>query len=143
MTLNRAECTILLIDDEPAGLKLRGRVLESIGYNVLCAETGAEGLALFQSHDVDVVVTDHLAGSAFGLASSLDAELFLVHAALAVGQRVAVEAGGDLLRQRGPRQPQRSRPEGAHWRHRPDRGQDGAPHTPRPLREGETCPPAH
>ena len=71
MTGNRADCTILLVDDEPKGLELRGRVLERIGYKVLCAGTSAEGLALFQAHDVDVVVTDHLAGSAFGLASSM------------------------------------------------------------------------
>ncbi len=67
----RADRTILLIDDEPAGLELRGRVLQDIGYKVLSARTGAEGLALFQAHDVDVVVTDHLAGSAYGIASAM------------------------------------------------------------------------
>src|SRR6266542_1825947 len=67
----RADRTILLIDDEPAGLELRGRVLQDIGYKVLSARTGAEGLALFQAHDVDVVVTDHLAGSAPGIALSM------------------------------------------------------------------------
>ena len=71
VTVKRAKCTILLIDDEPAALALRGRVLERIGYKVLSARTGAEGLALFQAHDVDIVVTDHLAGSAFSVASSM------------------------------------------------------------------------
>ena len=71
MTVRRADCTILLIDDEPAGLELRGSVLESIGYRVLSAATAAEGRKLFRTRDVDVVVTDHLAGSAKGLAPSM------------------------------------------------------------------------
>jgi PAS domain S-box-containing protein len=71
MTVNREDCTILLVDDEPAALEVRGHVLERLGYKVLSAKTGVEGLALFQSRDVDVVVTDHLAGLAYGLASSM------------------------------------------------------------------------
>jgi PAS domain S-box-containing protein len=60
--VKRAECTILLIEDEPGGLQVRRRVLESVGFRMLTAATGAEGMKLFRSHPVDAVVSDHLAG---------------------------------------------------------------------------------
>ena len=56
----RANCTVLLIDDELAGLQLRKLVLESVGFKTLAATNGDEGMDLFRLHDVDVVVTDHL-----------------------------------------------------------------------------------
>jgi PAS domain S-box-containing protein len=64
---------VLLIDDEQAGLGLRERVLQSVGYNVLTANTSDEGMNLFRGHDVDVVVTDHLLGraTASGLVSAM------------------------------------------------------------------------
>jgi PAS domain S-box-containing protein len=69
----RTNCTILLIDDELAGLQLRKRVLESVGYRALSATNGDEGMELFRFHDVDVVVTDHLLGraTAAGIAASM------------------------------------------------------------------------
>ena len=51
--------TILCIDDEPSGLLVRSRVLEINGYTVLSAQSGREGLELFRSHPVDVVVLDY------------------------------------------------------------------------------------
>ncbi len=68
-----ANRTILLIDDEPAGLHLRKLVLESVGFKALTATNGDEGMDLFRLHDVDVVVTDHLLGraSAAGVAISM------------------------------------------------------------------------
>ena len=73
MVVDRKERTVLLIDDEQAGLGLRERVLESVGYNVLTASTSDEGMNLFRVHDVDVVVTDHLLGraTASGLVSEM------------------------------------------------------------------------
>src|SRR5437762_4654809 len=47
------------IDDEPLGLVLRKRLLESAGYEVLTAADGTSGLALFVSRDVDAVVLDY------------------------------------------------------------------------------------
>jgi CheY-like chemotaxis protein len=49
---------VLCIDDEAVGLKLRSKVLELQGYNVLQASSGAEGLALFRSANPDLVVMD-------------------------------------------------------------------------------------
>jgi PAS domain S-box-containing protein len=62
MTLQPASTTILLIDDEPSGLKTRERMLESAGFGVLAAASAAEGMRLFRAHEVDAVVTGHLAG---------------------------------------------------------------------------------
>ena len=65
--------TVLLIDDEQAGLELRKMVLESRGFEVLRANTPDDAMELFRSHDVEVVVTDHLLGreTAAGLAATM------------------------------------------------------------------------
>lgn len=49
---------ILCVDDEVSGLQLRKIILEASGYRVLIAPSGAEGLALFAAHPVDLVVLD-------------------------------------------------------------------------------------
>ena len=69
----RTNCTILLIDDEQAGLQLRKLVLENTGYQVFSATSPDEAMSLFRLHDVDVVVTDHLLGraTAAALAASM------------------------------------------------------------------------
>jgi CheY-like chemotaxis protein len=51
--------TILCIDDEALGLRIRRTVLEHAGYRVLTAEDGPSGLALFRGHPVDGVVLDY------------------------------------------------------------------------------------
>lgn len=73
LTSIRTSCTVLLIDDEETGLRLRKLVLESRGFNVHSATDSEEAMALFRMHDVDVVVTDHLLGrsTAAGLASAM------------------------------------------------------------------------
>jgi two-component system, chemotaxis family, CheB/CheR fusion protein len=63
----RGTRTVLLIDDEQAGLQLRKLVLESNGFSVFAATARGEALTLFKNHDVDVVVTDHLLGRATAL----------------------------------------------------------------------------
>jgi len=52
--------TILLVDDEPVILHSIQEVLEELGYKVLTACNGAEGLACFQQHQhsIDGVITD-------------------------------------------------------------------------------------
>jgi len=62
MIAERANCTVLLIDDEQAGLQLRDKVLQSVGFKTLSAVSSEEGLKLFRMFDVDVIVTDHLLG---------------------------------------------------------------------------------
>src|SRR5687767_8329584 len=48
---------ILVVDDEPANLRLLKRVL-SDEYEVLSAQSGAEGLALLKEHDFSLIITD-------------------------------------------------------------------------------------
>jgi CheY-like chemotaxis protein len=51
--------TILCIDDETLGLRIRRTVLEHAGYRVLTAEDGQTGLNLFRGNAVDGVVLDY------------------------------------------------------------------------------------
>ena len=51
---------LLCVDDELSGLQLRKIILESKGYRVLIAGSGAEGVRLFQENPVDLVVLDFL-----------------------------------------------------------------------------------
>ena len=53
------DATILCIDDEPIGLRVRKMLLESQGYKVLTATSGREGLELFAAHPVSAVVLDY------------------------------------------------------------------------------------
>lgn len=52
--------TLLLVDDEPIILHAMQEVFEELGYKVITAQDGAEGLACFQlyQHEIDVIVTD-------------------------------------------------------------------------------------
>ncbi len=50
--------TVLCVDDETIGLRVRKIMLESHGFQVLTATNGQEGIALFEQHDVDLVVLD-------------------------------------------------------------------------------------
>jgi len=51
--------TVLCIDDDPTGLSTRKMLLESAGYHVIEARSGAEGIKLFQSHRVGAVILDY------------------------------------------------------------------------------------
>ena len=51
--------TLLCIDDELIGLKIRKLILERSGYEVLTAEDGPHGLELFRDQDVHGVVLDY------------------------------------------------------------------------------------
>ncbi|HEY5997210.1 MAG TPA: ATP-binding protein, partial [Candidatus Deferrimicrobiaceae bacterium] len=48
--------TILVIDDEPDILALCGDLLGTLGYDVLVAGNGADGVALFKEHDRDIAL---------------------------------------------------------------------------------------
>ncbi len=50
---------ILCIDDDSQSLKVRGILLESMGYKVLTAPDAEHGLRTFQKHDVDAVIMDY------------------------------------------------------------------------------------
>jgi len=56
--MDNARATILIIDNDPDLVAvLRARIL-SEGYNCLGASSGAQGLALYESHHPDLVITD-------------------------------------------------------------------------------------
>jgi CheY-like chemotaxis protein len=51
--------TVLCVDDERIGLRVRKIMLESRGYTVLTANDGPEGLKVFEQNQVDVVILDY------------------------------------------------------------------------------------
>ena len=51
--------TVLCVDDEKIGLRVRKIMLESRGFAVLTASNGPEGLKLFDENHVDVVILDY------------------------------------------------------------------------------------
>jgi two-component system, OmpR family, response regulator CpxR len=64
--------TILCIDDEQTALWLRALILEFAGYRVLSATTAEEGLALFRSESVALVITDNLLAGTTGTAAACE-----------------------------------------------------------------------
>src|SRR5438067_8849741 len=59
--------TILCIDDEQTALQLRQSLLESAGYRVLGAKSGALGITAFKSEQIDAVVLDYWMADMNGL----------------------------------------------------------------------------
>ena len=51
--------TVLCVDDEKIGLRVRKIMLESRGYAVLTANNGPEGLRVFDENQIDLVVLDY------------------------------------------------------------------------------------
>ena len=51
--------TVLCVDDENIGLRVRKLMLEGHGFHVLTATNGQQGLDLFDQNHVDVVVLDY------------------------------------------------------------------------------------
>lgn len=49
---------VLAVDDQPANLRLLDAVLSPRGYRVVSASSGAEALALLETHNVDIVLLD-------------------------------------------------------------------------------------
>jgi CheY-like chemotaxis protein len=59
--------TVLCIDDEQTALQLRQNLLESAGYRVLAAKSGALGIKSFKSEPVDAVILDYWMADMNGL----------------------------------------------------------------------------
>jgi len=55
---NEAGVRVLLVEDDEDNRELMAEVLESAGYQVVTAGTGAEGLRILAESSVDVVITD-------------------------------------------------------------------------------------
>jgi CheY-like chemotaxis protein len=51
--------TVLCVDDEAIGLRVRKLMLEGAGFHVLTATSGQQGLEIFDRNQVDVVVLDY------------------------------------------------------------------------------------
>jgi len=51
--------TVLCVDDENIGLRVRKIMLEGHGFHVLTASNGQQGIDLFDQNHVDVVVLDY------------------------------------------------------------------------------------
>jgi CheY-like chemotaxis protein len=51
--------TVLCVDDEAIGLRVRKIMLESHGFKVLTANSGQQGLTIFNDNNVDLVVLDY------------------------------------------------------------------------------------
>lgn len=57
--MERESATVLCIDDEQTALQLRQTVLESAGYKVLTAKSGALGIQAFKAAPVSAVILDY------------------------------------------------------------------------------------
>ncbi len=68
MTTRRS--TILCIDDEEPGLKVRKILLETAGHKVLTALSGREGIKLFEAEKVDAVILDYWMAGMNGVATA-------------------------------------------------------------------------
>lgn len=53
------DATILLVDDNLDGLSARKSVLEELGYRIVTASNGIEGLEKLAAHSIQLVVTDY------------------------------------------------------------------------------------
>ncbi|HZD32369.1 MAG TPA: response regulator [Candidatus Angelobacter sp.] len=51
--------TVLCVDDEKIGLRVRKIMLESRGFKVLIAHNGPDGIKLFNENHIDLVVLDY------------------------------------------------------------------------------------
>jgi two-component system chemotaxis response regulator CheY len=91
---------ILTVDDSPATRRMLACVLESLGYAVLQAEDGVEGMELLRSRGADLLITDinmpRLDG--FGLITRVRRELGL--SALPILVLTTESADGKRLRGR-------------------------------------------
>ncbi|MEJ2662099.1 MAG: response regulator [Desulfobacteraceae bacterium] len=50
--------TILVVDDEPKILKAIQRILRNENYNILTADSAADGLRMLEGREVDMVISD-------------------------------------------------------------------------------------
>jgi len=68
--------TVLIVDDEKEQLLVRKMLLENAGYRVLTAHSGREGLKVFRSESIDLVILDYWMGDMKGLAVASEMKRF-------------------------------------------------------------------
>src|SRR5438105_4660417 len=81
--------TVLCVDDEVEALNLRKAMLESHGYRILTATSAEEALKMFDSTEVDVVLTDHLLKGQTGTALAAEMRRRKPHVPIAIYSGVA------------------------------------------------------
>jgi len=59
--------TVLCVDDEQTALQLRRTLLESAGYKVLAAKSGAQAVKMFASEPIDAAILDYWMADMNGL----------------------------------------------------------------------------
>jgi CheY-like chemotaxis protein len=59
--------TVLCVDDEQTALQLRRTLLESAGYRVLAAKSGAQAVKMFASEPIDAAILDYWMADMNGL----------------------------------------------------------------------------
>ncbi|MFA5144308.1 MAG: response regulator [Candidatus Omnitrophota bacterium] len=64
-----AKITILLVDDELDFLEIMGSVIETWGYNLVKAQSGAEALELMEDKKPGVIVLDYMMPGMDGIAT--------------------------------------------------------------------------
>ena len=84
--------TILCIDDEQTALQLRQHLLESVGYRVLAAKSGALGIKSFKSAPVHAVILDYWMADMNGL--QVAREIRKINPAIPI---IILSAYGELL----------------------------------------------
>jgi CheY-like chemotaxis protein len=84
--------TILCIDDEQTALQLRQSLLETAGYRVLGAKSGALGIKAFKSEPVDAVILDYWMADMNGL--QVAREIRKINPAVPI---IILSAYGELL----------------------------------------------
>jgi CheY-like chemotaxis protein len=59
--------TVLCVDDEQTALQLRRTLLESAGYRVLAAKSGAQAVKMFAAEPIDAAILDYWMADMNGL----------------------------------------------------------------------------
>ena len=90
--MEKKTATILCIDDEQTALQLRQNLLESAGYKVLAAKSGALGIRAFKSEPVHAVVLDYWMADMNGM--QVAREIRKLNSAIPI---IILSAYGELL----------------------------------------------
>jgi CheY-like chemotaxis protein len=85
---------VLCVDDKTSVLNLRQLILKRKRYLVSTANTASEALAIFNSGDVDIVITEHLLGRAEGKAMVKEMKRLKPHVPIVVLSGTAKEPEG-------------------------------------------------
>lgn len=94
---------ILVVDDEPVIRATASAILEDLGYTVLLASNGMEGVAQYQQHmeEIDLVILDMIMPQMSGLACFQEIRLLNPHARVLISSGYTKEGSMEKLLQEG------------------------------------------